>query len=32
MVLKVVLWVMVVAFGLMYMTRRAQNRRHKTQR
>jgi hypothetical protein len=32
MVLKIVLWSVVVALGLMYITRRSQNKRHKAQR
>jgi hypothetical protein len=32
MVIKIVLWAVVVALGLMYVTRRSQNRRHKAQR
>jgi len=32
MIIKIVLWVAVVAFGLMYLSRRSQNRRGKAQR
>jgi hypothetical protein len=32
MVLKIVLWAVVIGVGLLYMTRRSQNRRHKAQR